>query len=125
MKPGTLARTTIIVSAAFILGACAGSSGTSRDPAAPAAQAAPAASAVPAAQPAPAAPAQPAQVAATDPSEEVVCKKYQQTGSRIAVRKVCKTRAEWVEYSQHMKNAMRAAERRSAGAGAPPSMGGG
>ena len=79
--------------------------------------------------PAPAAAAQAAAadgtVAAVDDSDKLVCKKYTITGSRIAKRTVCKTRAEWIEYAQHMKEAMRNAERRSAGSGPPPSMGGG
>lgn len=42
-------------------------------------------------------PAQGVQPAKPDPSEEKICEKITVTGSRLATRKICATRAEWAE----------------------------
>jgi len=42
-------------------------------------------------------PAQGVQPAKPDPSEEKICEKITVTGSRLGSRKICATRAEWVE----------------------------
>jgi invasion protein IalB len=39
---------------------------------------------------------QPAAKSVPDPNQ-VVCEKQEETGSRLAARRVCKTRAEWAE----------------------------
>lgn len=109
----------LLATATLLLGGCASptGSGAATPPTGSGAAAAPARAAAPEAGD--------KSVAAVDRSDEIVCKKYTVTGSRIAQRKVCKTRAEWVDYARHMKEAMRNAERRSTGSGPPPSMGGG
>lgn len=45
----------------------------------------------------PAAPATIRPAAASVDMNEIVCQKLKETGSRIAVRKVCRTRAEWAD----------------------------
>ena len=42
------------------------------------------------------APTQPRPYNAPDPNQ-VICEKHQVTGSRLAVRRVCKTRAQWAD----------------------------
>ena len=41
-------------------------------------------------------PQQPQQTTAPDPNE-VICEKQEVVGSRLAVRRVCKTRAQWAD----------------------------
>lgn len=59
----------------------------------------PAAALLSAAAPAPTVttlPEQPPQTAAPDPNQ-VICEKQEVVGSRLAVRRVCKTRAQWAD----------------------------
>lgn len=37
------------------------------------------------------------QIASASADNEIVCQKIRETGSRLAIRKVCKTRAEWAD----------------------------
>ena len=51
--------------------------------------------------------------AVADNGDEMICKKYDVTGSHIAKRKVCMTRHQWEVYSQRTQDEyQRAAERR-------------
>jgi hypothetical protein len=70
------------------------------------------AQAVPAAVPAPvsapagaaaAAPAQSAEDAAKDKQNEIICRKTQETGSLVKVKKTCHTRSQWAYIEQENK----------------------
>lgn len=50
-----------------------------------------------AAAPDPAAPDQKKTTASNDPSQQVICEKQEVLGSRLATRRVCKTRAQWAD----------------------------
>lgn len=50
-----------------------------------------------AAAPDPAAPAPQKPTASNDPNQQVICEKQEVLGSRLATRRVCKTRAQWAD----------------------------
>jgi hypothetical protein len=45
-------------------------------------------------------------------NDEVICKKYDVTGSRIAKRKICMTRSEWEDYRRRSQEEFQRAEQR-------------
>jgi hypothetical protein len=55
-------------------------------------------------------PAEAAEVAKFDP-DQVVCRVYDSTGSRVRKEKICKTRAEWNEAAERAQQWMRDIER--------------
>ena len=102
--------TRIVPSTALLVLALAACAPTQQQSAAPAP--APAAAAAPAAS---GAAAQTESDASTNlaSQDEVVCKKYDVTGSRVAKRKVCMTRGEWTEYTRRTQDEyQRASDRR-------------
>lgn len=66
------------------------------------------------AQPAPAAPAGTASPAATDANGEV-CKRIKVTGSRLGVRRVCKSSAQWEAEAEQARKTANDRQRRSGG----------
>jgi len=50
-----------------------------------------------AAAPNPISPDQKKSAASNDPSQQVICEKQEVLGSRLATRRVCKTRAQWAD----------------------------
>lgn len=65
----------------------------------------PAPVAAPAATPAPAAPptTKSAETASADKADEVICRRQQETGSLVKVRKTCHTRSQWAYIQQENK----------------------
>ena len=103
--------TRIVPSTALLVLALAACAPTQQQAAAPAA-AAPASAAAPAATVAAAQTESDASTTVAS-SDEVVCKKYDVTGSRVAKRKVCMTRGEWAEYTRRTQDEyQRASDRR-------------
>lgn len=47
-----------------------------------------------------------AEVAPPPPADPVICKSYEETGSLIKKRKVCKTKSQWAKATSEMQETM-------------------